>query len=629
MTPEQDVIKILQPLPHARDVQDYLIAMAVAITGKKKPPADYIHHLNNPSATFIDYRDIENIVSKIQDIFREKGYRTPWQLEDDLIRKIDPKIPDEAINLGNHYAASLLIPDNMAAYLQKPCVPLTMGLGALYNQTTGKPVSVIELDFSNMRGTNNHNANLIAAARGISSEDAIAEAESLTDQVAFIIAQTIRQKCLSPICKQENLKVIGLRTGGDELRLVIPDLEAKRAMDLLPGIHQAIETITAQTGGHDHAHTKEDYKFRGFSAAAGVFALEPVGEDAFRKKIREIDLVIRETKKLIGEIRANNSAFDALKPLYSTDPDLYTDGRKAAAHLAEVKQRIQTLKQDLTADLSDMEDPADMVAPEDIVDLVQPSNFLTPAQIQLGFYRQMNRDLDQKGLNLNEEQKRLLSIKATKFPAMDYATGTLAERDFPAMAGAALKVTDNLNTLARMDLQPIVLGISFHNLAGLNNALGHEEANRVLHQLAHGIIMPALEKEGISRENIILGHMGGGEFRAIIQPIVYDPDGYKRIIDPRLSTACALIAGETGKLSATAFSHILNPRTIFRPYENGITTTIVAGPYQERKTDTPGLWRGGAAMTYIGDLLKQAIIKKRKSYNPRTAASPANPAPDC
>src|SRR5688500_14764912 len=153
---EQNIVEILQSLPHARDVQDYLIVLAAAITGKEKPPADYIHDLNRPSNVFIDHRDIGNIVSLMQDVFREKGYRTPWQMEDDLIRKIQPEIPEEAITLANHYAASMLLPDNMAAYLQKPCTPLTMGLGALYRQTTGNPVSVIEIDFSNMRGTNNH-----------------------------------------------------------------------------------------------------------------------------------------------------------------------------------------------------------------------------------------------------------------------------------------------------------------------------------------------------------------------------------------------------------------------------------------------------------------------------------------
>ncbi len=614
MSKTQGVTEILQLLPHARDVQDYLIVFSAAMTGKKKPPADYIHNLNKPSDIFVDYRDIENVVSLIGDVFREKGYRTPWQLEDDLIQKIQPGIPKEAIAIANHYAASLLIPDQMAAYLQKPCVPLMMGLGALYNQVTGNPVSVVEIDFSNMRGTNNHNARLIAVTRDVGFDEAMTEAEAMTDQVAFIIAQTIKRKSFDLLGRKENLKIIGLRTGGDELRLVIPDVAIDQAEGILPGIHDAIETVTARTGGHDHEHTKEDCPFRGFSAAAGVFALEAMGHNDFKQRIEDVGCLIKERKIQVGAARANNNVFDEMKPCHSKAPDLYINKGKALEYLAEVQEAIAEIRRNLIVDLSDLELEADMVASEDIVDFIQSNHFLTSSQIQHGFRRQLHDDLEKKGLSLNADQIRLLSIKTTKFPTMDYATGTLSERDFPAMAGAALKVTDNLNKFAGTNLPPIILGASFHNLAGLNDTLGHEEANEVLHHLVQRIVVPALEKEGIARENMVLAHIGGGEIRAIIQPMVYDSDGYHRTIDPELSTACRLISEETEKLSARKFSHVLNPREKLRPHENGVTVSIVAGPYQEKKIDTPGLWRGGMTKTYMDTLLRKVIDARRDGY---------------
>jgi GGDEF domain-containing protein len=633
MAVKQAILGELSPLPHAREVQDYLLDLSVAITGKKHPPADYIQDLNRKSRLFVTATDLHAVLDDIKTIFREQGYKEPWDIENDLIRKNQPGIPEAAIRSADFYAAQEMTPDHLTGYFHKTQVPLVMGLSALYEQTTGNPVSVLEVDYSNMRGTNDHFAKLLAVAENASIHATMQDAMALTDRASYIVAQTITDTLSGALQGRDEIAMIPLRTGGDEVRIVLPNLEPGEAKMILKQIHDNIEMVTARIGLHDHIHTKRplDEWSNGFGACGTVFALKATGQNDFNDAIQNADLAIQAEKVKLGRARLDNESFEPLKPPGSTDPARYKDATTASQYLESVLSNMAELYQGKIV----LEDYApDIPQLEDIAVIGDPSHFLTLDQIQERFHDHLGEDLKEQGITLTRAQEKLLNIKVTKFPAQDYATGTLMARDLPAMTGAALAVTDILNKKFDRVHSPWTLGVSFHNLAGLNEALGHEKSNIVLHHQAHAILEESLFRVGIGRENMVLAHMGGGEFRAVIQPLIPQEDGTIRVIGATdIQKIETEITSRTQSLNRTKiaaffahygitqmddtslpeyFSGLPNPRTELRDSESGITATISARLYAvDMSLNTHSARRGGAVVAFIGDHLETAIRERR------------------
>lgn len=621
MSVKQGIIAPLSLLPHGQELQNYLITLSAAMTGKKKPPADYIHDLRAHSGIFVDAADLEQTIERIETIFREKGYRTPWDLENDLIRAAQPDMPEAAIIHADQYAASELSPDTLTGFYQKPQVPLTMALAALYTQSTGRPVSVIEIDFSNMRGTNEHFENIISVAEGREITGFIQhEAMQLTDQSAYITASAISHAITGSL----NTPVIPLRTGGDEVRIVLPDSNLEKAESVIEKIHAAIEDVTARLDLHDHPHGKRplDVWSNGFGASAAAFELKGDSQQAYEEAIHRADKEIQLSKIKIGQNRIANPDFDSLKPPGLRFPAYLQNSESAKAHLTAILERIATLREAIAAEMG----PApEIPSLEDVAKNMHTDHFPTVEQIQDGFYHRLKSDLQNSGLSLSPAQERILRIKANRFPAIDHATGTLMARDLPAMAGVALKIAGELNHRTGRTEPLWTIGASFHNLAGLNEALGHETANTILHQQAHDVLEQSLFKSGISRENFYLAHMGGGEFRAVIQPVIIDQDGSARVIDQKIMHAVCDLVREKTKTMNEKYATIQNPREELRPWENGITVTVTAKSYKtDQRLNTNQFRRGGAVVNFIGEHLAEDVQAKRKTY---TQISPdAGPA---
>lgn len=625
MSIKQGLIEPLQLLPHARELQNYLITLAAAMTGKKKPPADYIHDLKPHSKIFVSATNISDITKHIRTIFQEKGYRTPWDLENDIIRDLRPDIPEAAITYADHYAASELAPDPMTGFYQKTQVPLTMALAALYAQSTGNPVSVIEIDFSNMRGTNEHFEKLLAAAEGTPTTGFIRhEAMHFTDRATLITASAIRNTVTDAL-GDKTRSIVALRTGGDEVRIVLPDVNIAQASALVEKIHDAIEDVTARLDLHDHSHSKRplDVLSNGFGACAAVFELKNNGQSAYEDSIRMADRQIQESKIDLGRKRLGNPLFDQLKPSGLRSPDCYRDRETARTHLTAVLGSIAGLQENLG-----LETAPESKTPsfEEMLTTLHPDHFLTIAQIHSTFFYHLKTGLEESGISLSPAQERILQIKANRFPAIDHATGTLMARDLPAVAGAAAKITAGINGRAGRSEPLWTLGASFHNLSGLNEALGHEAANTILHRQAHDVLEESLFRAGIARENFYLAHMGGGEFRAVILPVIIDADGSTRIIDRKtMNAVCDMVRQKTKDLNKD-YADIENPREELRPWENGITVTTVASPYKiNPQRNTNENRRGGAIIAFIGETLAEEIQSMRKNYVPPFPARKMTP----
>lgn len=633
MPVKQSVIAALADLPHAREIQDYLIDMAIAITGKKKPSSDYVHDLNRKSGVFVNNTDLENLLDDIGALYLQKGYRKPWQLENDLIRLYQPDIPAIAIETADHYAAEELAPDHLTGYHHKTQVPLVMGLAALYGKIAGQPVSVLEVDYSNMRGTNDHFARLIGAAENKPPESVMRDAMMMTDYMSFVVAQTITET-LSENLPDHAAAFVPLRTGGDEVRVVLPDLAAAETARLLSQIHARIETATAIAGLHDHIHSKRplDEWSNGFGACGTVFALEAQGHNDYSDAIRQADHAIQETKAELGQQRLNNESFDSLKPPESKNPHIYSDQELASVHYTDVMAAIAELHQKLVH--FDME-PSPVPTLESLADDLKPDHFLTLPEIRAQFHLHLKEELKSKGIALTPAQENILQIKVTRFPAQDFSSGTLMARDLPAMAGAALRVHDHIAQKTGDDTPVWTMGVSFHNLGGLNETLGHEISNVVLHHQARHILEESFFRAGIARENLVLAHMGGGEFRAIIQPVIPHEDGTVRRIDQHIiDNVCLDIERRTKQLNTTTLKHfaainrlnldtdnlpesfgdIQNPRAELRPQENGVTATLFAQPYRvDTGVNTHETRRGGALVSFIGSGLEEAVRDRREN----------------
>lgn len=648
MPMKQNVIPALSGLPHAREVQDYLIDMAIAVTGKKKPSSDYVHDLDRKSGIFVNRADLENILDAIRGVYAQKGYRKPWQLENDLIRLYQPDMPEAAIEIADYYTAEEQAPDHLTGYHHKTQVPLVMGLAALYAQTTEQPVSVVEVDYSNMRGTNEHFARLIGAAEDRPKDSVMHDAMLMTDYMSFVIAQTITKTIaatLNHTGMAEQAVQVPLRTGGDEIRIVIPNLPVEKTAGLLMQIHERIEQVTAMAGLHDHIHSKRplDAWSNGFGACGTAFALQANGHHEYSNAIRLADRDIQATKTVIGQQRLDNPYFDSLKPADSTNQKIYTDRDIASSHYTDVMAAIAELHQKLV-DIDIEPNPVPTL--ESLADDLQPDHFLTLSDIRTQFHSHLKQDLKDQNITLTPAQENILQIKVTRFPARDYSSGTLIARDLPAMAGAALRVHEHIARKTGNDQPVWTLGVSFHNLAGLNETLGHDVSNVVLHHQARHIIEESLFKAGIARDNFILGHMGGGEFRAVLQPVIPQPDGTIHCLDQMMMDQVSRdIERRTQLLNSIPLKHfaavnnlhlegadlpeyfadIENPRIELRPWENGITATVAACPYQVNGTvNTHESRRGGALISFIGNVLEEAVCERREqqSADPVTLHAP-------
>lgn len=666
MTVKQNIIAPLAALPHAKEVQGYLINLTSAITPKLKPSTDLIHDLSRPSQIFVCESDLKETLNGIRRIFETDGYMTPWDLENKLIRSYHPRIPAQAFQRADHYSAAEMEPDHLTGYMHKTQVPLVMGFAALYNQITGKPVTCFEIDYTNMRGTNEHFAKVLSCAERKPIKGAImTEAMTMTDQSAFVLASIIQGEVIRGASqiryknKRDEPHIIALRTGGDEIRLVAVNVDEKTARDLLPQIHISIEYAAAAMGLHDHIHTKRplDPWSRGFGACATTFPLEANGD--YKAVIAKADQQIQNLKIATGQIRINNAEYERLKPEFSSDADLYSNPDKAQIWLAQSMRVIAELR-DVQPPSTFASDHNDTPTLEDIAAAHYTGHFLTMREIQANLHDHLIQDLENTGTTLTESELRALHIKFMKFPSIDYASGTLMERDLPAAAGAALATIDQINRKFGVNLAPWTIGVSFHNLSGLNEVLGHENANIILHHMVHQIMIPELNRVGIGKDNVVMAHMGGGEFRMIIQPVIPDTAGKPNFIDAKtisrvfrdiqnrntLSSSFGREARNvtssefrTGlepridKLNTTPIAEILqrynqpcpqhlrdnvlgdieNPREEYQPFENGITMTFAARQYQPNSTlNTRNDRRGGAIVAFIGTLLHDAIQDRRQ-----------------
>ncbi len=632
---KSDVIDPLRDLPYARELQAYLIEWAVASNGKMKPSGDF-HDINRINRVFVDHTDIMRGLNEIRNIFAVKGYRAPWELEDDLINSKAPQMDAAVLEKARRFSAFEMERDHLTGALRKHNVPLLTSLAAFYARNGGNACA-IEIDYLNMEGTNEHFRKLLYAAYpDVMKDEAQKRAWALTDRVAYAVAQKFYADMHEFF---PGKKFIPARSGGDELRIVLIDVGADEAQTQLDRIHEGVEMFMARMGMLDflHAKRREDVNSRGFGAYAAVIDLART--ESFESLVAEADSAIRLTQQRYGRNRHTDRALnDTVKHKESIAPDIYSNPLRAQAVLGHIEHMLSR-EEDAALDLPR---PAHTVAIESVAASIFSRHFVTPRELRQVLFQNYLGDLYDQGITLTPGEKKLLSLKVQKFPATDYACGAMMAHDFPVMAAAALRQVENLGTPDQPHLW--TMGVSFHNLGGTNDALGHEAANALLNYQAQDIVRNCLHRAGIGDENFYMAHMGGGEFRLVIQPAInYDAalpfpvtketmEAVERDIQDRLQklsqreirpfmAARGLAVGEN---APETFAGIVNKKEELRGWNDGLSVSVTSGPYcgPDGENLEP---RGGAISEFIRQRLEEKINENRMRW--RIAWTAAHTAP--
>ncbi len=652
---KRDIVPSLQRLPFAREVQAWLIDFLSAATHKKNPPPDYTGHLQQRSSLFVDAQDIDRAIDFISVIYHEQGYMPPWELENRLIYAFDPRLPRDAMHIAKAFGSFEQARDQLTNFYQKPQTPLVMGLAALYQETQGQPVSAFEIDFSNMRGTNDFNDRIIKAAYpDLSVNDRQDMAMDLTDQYAFIVAHAILKAIEGNINQHQPhqhahqpsgkpVQLVPLRTGGDEVRVIAVNLPAEEARSILMEVHGQIEAVTAMMGLHDHTHAKRplDNLSNGFGAAGAIFPV--VADGQLNDMLAAADHEIAARKVEIGRQRATYDVYNFLKPPGFNLDKIYSDSLAASRHLDHVHDAMMQLR-------TELEIPQKPGPAIDIAEYVAACHKLThipgKAEMREMIYDLFLASIQRRNIDLTPAQQKVLKIKVLKFPQDDPSSGALSSRDFPAMAGVSLQVIQNLQTLTAEPQTPWTMGVSFHNLSGLNETLGHGHSNLVLRAQAN-IVRESLHKAGIADQHFCLSHMGNGDFYAVVQPVYMDEGQIHTISATDMYQVSREIEARLEKLNATPialflqkhgitpppglpshFGYIDNPR---EPHLPGLHASVSLKKYAADNTlNSHGFRQGGALKLFISEHLTATCTANKERWaaeaRPVTPHNPGAPS---
>lgn len=686
-----DLIPRLATVPFGREMQAHVVDLASLLTNKTTPSLEAgFQTVPDRSDTHVDIRDCNKILENIEREFRHaSAFLSPWDLDRRLIESSGRNIPAAALDLASDYGNVNRTPEPLTGGHRKAQAPLMTAMAFLYAQARHENVYILDLDYSNMGGTNlhfykalcaaNHRSNALDADGKPVHHDLYGQAMGLTDRVARILAEIPRERILSsaPSCRVDTLRV-----GGDEVRYIVTGASPDSIPHLPETIHRSCESLTRDLGLHDYVYSKDEAQEnrRGGGSAVSWFRLGEPGTP-YHVAAHTVDEEIKAYKDSIGKDRLSDFFISQKKASLQAR---YDDPATAAAYLNQVEDVLQDyetryhipkntthkgwLRESLRyyAQSVSESDPLSRprlgadAKPKAIGDLVNMSGYHyipAPEDLRRLLADQYRGDLNERGINLSENDQRLAGVLFLKFPYPDYVTGTLMDSDFPMMAGIASAVARRnknalLDTLAledpeRAPLRDVGLwgiGIKFHNIKGYNATLGHEATNVLLDALSNEILKEALKDVGVTGKDACVAHYGGGSFLGTVLPVIRNADGSFSITDPtRLGMLEKAIERRLGDLNRKDISSFLENKglSLTNPswagktlgdipngdekeqgWKDGLTCSVcVKNLAPLEKTLRREQNMGGAIAANIQTALTRAVSEKDARL--RAAASPA------
>ncbi len=574
-----DILPELQDLFYKKELQAFLNSFVEPVQGIQSgqfPP-------NAPTSA-------EQVLADIQDIMKSDGLLHPAELRSQLTKKYMGNENPALWALFAEMDYGRFTPDNMTGYMQKPHLGLSSALGHLFARLGTQPVTMIEVDYSNMGGTNDfHQIKLLEEHSNPLAADLInlikskaetpqafeslfqrtdpngqqmialfretqAEAFKLTDKVAKLIALSIERDVQEIL--PEGSKILPIRAGGDELRLVVSGIDPKNYTAVELRINQSIEMYMARLGLHDHPHLKapNDPLKRGFGAAVALVNMQSIDP---AHVVEQADLAIKANKVVLGHDRNgtidNATLRQAFTQIFNQTPFMKPGGpgqdlqealdaalngameasQKRKAYFERLKPKgdftVADRHEYMDDKISEIESMKLSVFKSEVPEfLKKPSSFLplfsTPAARRAVA---LEEELRRRAIDIQDMfERNLVRDYAYRMTPLDPAAGVWMPNDLPE--ALAYYVQDTETIAQKMRVGPLsshTISAAFHNLGGLNDALGHDGANAVLLEMTQNIIRSAMKSNGVQPSDYQIAHYGGAEFHMLLKPVVRTADG--------------------------------------------------------------------------------------------------------
>lgn len=499
----------------------------------------------------------EQVLNDIKDIWdnSETPVLHPAELRSALLEKYMPDADPKMLEIVNQVERSRYQPETMTGYLEKQHLGILSSLGHLYAQSTGQSISMVEVDYSNMGGTNEHFRAQMAEEQGVDAQDLpVEQAFHLTDLSACLIAKTIQSEMEDVL--NDGQTILPIRAGGDELRLIVTGLNKDDYHDVMKTIHEKIEDHMANLNLHDHVHLKDKtnpYK-NGFGAAISIVDMRGINPATV---VHDADEEIKAQKAILGRIRHGEIDQDGTQKVFEAyfqdHPERVPDGKDITTHardmtdqaLEQAKQRQQQFQEmksatpgSIAAKVQYMEDSIKALAIDEMsktggtsaklsdVPKEDLQNFATPAEKRLA---SMMSAIQSQGVTIkNSYEESYLKHVALSTTPVDSSSNTWMPNDLPEMLETYIEDSQRLSGPPQSIFsagndgdgppKPMIMGVSFHNLGGLNDAIGHDGANLALQYMSENVIGNALEQAGIDKDDYQIAHYGGAEFQIITKP---------------------------------------------------------------------------------------------------------------
>ena len=569
-------------------------------------------------------KNTAQVLKDVKAIWHRRGFNTPAELKAQLIEKYNPDADPKVIQYIRQVESARTSPEATTGYLGKELAYITTGLAHLYARETGKPIAMVEADFSNMGGTNLHFERLLRQDDAVGSESEIKRlAMHLTDRAVALLCKSLTTELRGEL--PPGARIMPIRTGGDEVRLLVSGVEDAAQMQRLTDLmHANIEKHVAAMGLQDHPHLKApgDPVRNGFGIALAMQDLREVRNP--ETLVQELDARIKVAKSDLGMYRLGIFDEEALRAELNqkaargtlTIPPGQTAEDVIEARVAETaglaKAASETLHNmnpmyngDLDGGLAGFDkyvrqtmnqlgpgplmaaDPPDAVTGAKPFGINRPDGVPPLASLQERWNALSQQQLESDGVTLSPIDKYMLNLSVSGLAAKDPSAQTFMPRivgptveayaaetaEFrkqwkPGKPAVAAALADaGLTSLD--EISPQALAVSFHNLAGLNNALGHHQADLVLREMSAGIIEGSLKDAGIPPgppRPYAIAHHGGGNFSVMIQPGGTAPDGKPWFTSPRrMNQVEELIARRTEEFNRVKITDFLA--------QNGVTVT--------------------------------------------------------
>src|SRR5262249_45552840 len=155
------------------------------------------------------------------------------------IEKYAPNADPKVIQYIRQVESARMSPETTTGYLGKEHAYIATGLAHLYAKETGRPIAMVEADFSNMGGTNTHFEKLLREQNlpGVSAAEIKRQSMQMTAQAVGLLCKSLTSQLRSELPPEA--RIVPIRTGGDEVRLIVTGVEGEAQMQRLTDLMHA------------------------------------------------------------------------------------------------------------------------------------------------------------------------------------------------------------------------------------------------------------------------------------------------------------------------------------------------------------------------------------------------------